>query len=133
MIINGYFSHKSPTYGTPFQMMKSLGITYQNAGENIASGYSRPNTVVQAWMDSPGHRTNILKPEYTHIGVGYFYTHGGNFHHFWTQEFIGKWGMVSQKHPTPFKDKGKIISDTQSKTLYKKTAGIYTSSHKKKL
>lgn len=80
-----YFSHTSPTYGSPFQMMKSFGITYKIAGENIAMGQKTPEAVVKAWMNSPGHRANILKPGYTHIGVGY--VANGSY---WTQEFIGK-------------------------------------------
>lgn len=85
-----YFSHISPRYGSPFKMMKSFGILYRFAGENIASGYATPETVIGGWMKSPGHRANILKPEYTHIGVGYHYTNHGNYNHYWTQEFIGR-------------------------------------------
>ena len=80
----GYFSHESPTYGTPFQMMKSFGITYRTAGENIAYGYAAPAKVVEAWMNSEGHRANILNGSYTRIGVGY--VADGNY---WTQMFIG--------------------------------------------
>jgi uncharacterized YkwD family protein/spore coat assembly protein SafA len=80
----GYFSHTSPTYGSPFEMMKSFGITYKTAGENIAKGYSTPKAVVDAWMNSPGHRANILNASYTHIGVGY--VESGSF---WTQMFKG--------------------------------------------
>ena len=79
-----YFSHTSPTYGSPFNMMKSFGIAYRTAGENIARGYSTPKTVVDAWMNSPGHKANILNSSYTHIGVGY--VSGG---HYWTQLFKG--------------------------------------------
>ena len=78
----GYFSHTSPTYGSPFEMMKKFGITYRTAGENIAKGYSTPEAVVRAWMNSPGHRANILNSSYTHIGVGY--VSSGNY---WTQMF----------------------------------------------
>ena len=67
----GYFSHTSPTYGSPFEMMKNFGITYRTAGENIAKGYTTPKAVVDAWMNSPGHRANILNSSYTHIGVGH--------------------------------------------------------------
>lgn len=81
----GYFSHTSPTYGSPFDMMKSFGISYKSAGENIAKGYSTPEAVVNAWMNSPGHRANILNSTYTHIGVGY--VADGNY---WTQMFVGK-------------------------------------------
>lgn len=82
---NRYFAHNSPVYGTPFQMMKAFGISYRTAGENIAKGYSTPQAVVNGWMNSSGHRANILNANYTHIGVGY--VSGGNY---WTQMFIGK-------------------------------------------
>ena len=78
----GYFSHTSPTYGSPFEMMKSFGISYKTAGENIAKGYSSPEAVVNAWMNSAGHRANILNVSFTHIGVGY--VKDGNY---WTQMF----------------------------------------------
>lgn len=83
MADNGYFSHTSPTYGSPFQMMKQFGITYRSAGENIAKGYSSAQAVVNAWMNSAGHRANILNSSYTQIGVGY--VADGNH---WTQMFI---------------------------------------------
>lgn len=85
MQVNNYFSHTSPTYGSPFDMMKSYGITYRSAGENIARGQRTPEEVVNAWMNSEGHRANILSPKFTHIGVGYI--ENGSY---WTQEFIGK-------------------------------------------
>ena len=81
----GYFSHTSPTYGSPFEMMKSFGIKYRSAGENIARGYPTPEAVVNAWMNSPGHKANILNRSYTHIGVGYVAS--GSY---WTQMFISK-------------------------------------------
>ena len=71
MADNGYFSHTSPTYGSPFQMMKAFGISYRAAGENIAYGQRSPQAVVDAWMNSSGHRANILNASYTQIGVGY--------------------------------------------------------------
>ena len=80
---NNYFSHTSPVYGSPFEMMKSFGISYKSAGENIAKGQSSPRAVVNAWMNSPGHRANILNSSYTKIGVGYVAK--GNY---WTQMFI---------------------------------------------
>ncbi len=81
----GYFSHTSPNYGSPFDMMKEFGITYRSAGENIAMGQSTPEEVVNAWMNSEGHRKNILSSSFTHIGVGHVAE--GNY---WTQMFIGK-------------------------------------------
>jgi len=83
-----YFSHQSPTYGSPFSMMKNFGISYRTAGENIAAGQQTPQEVVTAWMNSPGHRANILNKSFTHIGVGY--AKGGSYGHYWTQMFIGK-------------------------------------------
>ena len=80
----GYFSHTSPTYGSPFEMMKSFGISYRTAGENIARGQKTPSEVVNAWMNSSGHRANILNSSFTKIGVGY--VKDGNY---WTQMFIG--------------------------------------------
>ncbi|MCH5184854.1 MAG: SafA/ExsA family spore coat assembly protein [Oscillospiraceae bacterium] len=79
-----YFSHTSPTYGSPFDMMKRFGISYRTAGENIAKGQSTPQAVVNAWMNSSGHRANILNSSFTEIGVGY--VKSGNY---WTQMFIG--------------------------------------------
>lgn len=80
-----YFSHTSPTYGSPFQMMRSFGISYRTAAENIARGQATPEAVVKAWMSSPGHRANILNPSFTEIGVGY--VADGRY---WTQMFIGR-------------------------------------------
>lgn len=84
MVDNRYFSHTSPTYGTPFQMIKAFGLSYRSAGENIAYGYRTPQAVVDAWMNSSGHRANILNASYTQIGVGYVASG-----HYWTQMFIG--------------------------------------------
>ena len=84
MADNGYFSPTSPTYGTPFQMMKSFGLSFRTAGENIAYGQRTPQAVVNAWMNSSGHRANILSSSYTQIGVGYVAS--GNY---WTQMFMG--------------------------------------------
>ena len=81
---NRYFSHTSPTYGTPFQMIKAFGLSYRSAGENSAYGYGTPAAVVNGWMNSSGHHANILNASYTQIGVGYCAS--GNY---WTQMFIG--------------------------------------------
>lgn len=82
---NKYFSHTSPVYGTPFQMIKNFGLSFRSAAENIAKGYSTPQAVVNGWMNSSGHRANILNTSYTHIGVGY--VSSGNY---WTQMFLAK-------------------------------------------
>ena len=80
---NKYFSHTSPVYGSPFEMIKNFGISYKSAGENIAKGQATPGAVVNAWMNSSGHRANILNSTYTKIGVGY--VADGKY---WTQMFI---------------------------------------------
>ena len=68
MVDNNYFAHNSPTYGTPFQMLKSFGISYKAAGENIA-GNSGNQGAVNAWMNSEGHRANILSNNYNYTGI----------------------------------------------------------------
>ncbi|MFD1040532.1 SafA/ExsA family spore coat assembly protein [Virgibacillus byunsanensis] len=83
-----YFSHTSPTYGSPFKMMKDFNISYQRAAENIAAGQQTPEDVVRSWMNSSGHRKNILDANMTHIGVGY--AEGGSYSVYWTQMFISK-------------------------------------------
>lgn len=82
---NDYFDHQSPTYGSPFDMMKKFGISYMSAGENIAKGQSTPEEVVNSWMNSEGHKENILNPSYTQIGIGYSADED-----IWVQMFIGQ-------------------------------------------
>ncbi len=83
---NNYFAHTSPTYGSPFDMMKSFGISYTAAGENIAKGYRSPAAVMDGWMNSSGHRANILNSNFTEIGVGYVTDSNGTG--YWVQMFI---------------------------------------------
>lgn len=86
MAENGYFSHESPTYGSPFEMMRSFGVTqYRTAGENIAAGQRSPEEVMESWMNSSGHRANILNTSYNKLGVGYY--QGGSYGVYWVQEF----------------------------------------------
>ena len=85
MLIYNYFDHNSPIYGSPFDMMDAYMIHYRSAGENIAKGQRSPEEVVNAWMNSEGHRANILNGSFTHIGVGF--SEDG---YIWTQQFIGK-------------------------------------------
>ena len=81
MINSNYFSHTSPNYGSPFDMLKTFGVTYKAAGENIAKGQKSPQEVMNSWMNSSGHRANILNGQYNAIGVGYY--NGA-----WVQMFI---------------------------------------------
>ncbi len=82
MLENNYFAHTSPSYGSPFDMLEDFGVSYQRAAENIARGQQTPHQVVREWMNSSGHRANILG-DFTHIGVGY--VEDGRY---WTQMFI---------------------------------------------
>jgi uncharacterized YkwD family protein/spore coat assembly protein SafA len=83
MVYNHYFSHYSPTYGSPFEMMRSYKIRFTYAGENIAKGQRTPQEVMRDWMNSPGHRANILNSNYDTIGLAYFQG-------VWVQMFIRK-------------------------------------------
>lgn len=87
MVNNNYFSHTSPTYGSPFDMMKSFKISYNTAGENIA-GNSSNSSAVTAWMNSPGHRANILNGSFNQTGIGV--VTGSKYGKIYVQMFIGK-------------------------------------------
>ena len=83
----GYFDHNSPTYGSPFDLMRQYGISYRAAGENIAMGQTSPQQVMDGWMNSSGHRANILSASYTKIGVGIARNSSGRY--YWTKHFTG--------------------------------------------
>lgn len=87
MVDNDYFSHNSPTYGTPFNMIKNFGITYKAAGENIA-GNSSNKGAVNAWMDSESHKENILSNNYNYTGVAV--VNSSKYGKIYVQMFIGK-------------------------------------------
>ena len=87
MAENGYFSHQSPTYGSAFDMMNEAGISYRSAGENIARGQRTPEAVMDSWMNSSGHRANILSSSYSSVGVGYAEDENGTA--YWVQMFLG--------------------------------------------
>ncbi|MCI6011535.1 MAG: CAP domain-containing protein [Firmicutes bacterium] len=87
MAKNGYFSHTSPTYGSAFDMLKAAGISYRTAGENIAKGQKNAEAVMNGWMNSAGHRSNILSSSYSRIGVGYAEDKNGT--PLWVQIFAG--------------------------------------------
>lgn len=80
---NNYFSHQSPTLGSPFDQMRTFGVNYKSAGENIAQGQKTAQSVMDDWMNSSGHRANILNKQFTHCGVGYV-------NGYWVQQFVGK-------------------------------------------
>lgn len=84
-----FMSHTNPDGLSPFDRLKNAGISYTMAAENIAAGQSTPQQVMQSWMNSDGHRKNILNPNLTQIGIGY-YNSGSSYKHYWTQCFITK-------------------------------------------
>jgi uncharacterized YkwD family protein/spore coat assembly protein SafA len=86
MINKKYFAHESPTYGSPFRMMETFGIKFSAAGENIAYGQKTPAEVMKSWMNSPGHKANIMSAVYNEIGVGAAKAANGTL--YWTQQFI---------------------------------------------
>lgn len=88
MAVNRYFDHRSPTYGSPFEMLQKFGVKYKSAGENIAAGQKTPQQVMESWLNSSGHRANILNKSYTELGVGFY--QGGSYDTYWVQLFIGK-------------------------------------------
>jgi uncharacterized YkwD family protein len=86
MVDNNYFSHRSPTYGSPFEMMRRFGVTYRYAGENLA-GAPTANRAHVGLMNSPGHRANILNTNFTHIGIGV--VEGSRYGKIFVQLFTG--------------------------------------------
>jgi len=81
----GYFEHDNPDGQSPFDRMKAAGYSFRLAAENIAAGQPTPAAVVDAWMNSAGHRRNILNCGLTQIGVGV--ASGGSYRIYWTQDF----------------------------------------------
>ena len=88
MAENNYFSHISPDYGDIQSVFERFGVDYYVIGENIGIGHTTPEMVVRAWMESPGHKANILDYEYEYIGVGFAYNDDG--YPLWAQTFLGK-------------------------------------------
>ena len=87
MVYNNYFSHTSPTYGSPFDMLKSFKISYKTAGENIAVNSSN-SSAVTAWMNSSGHKANILNSNFNYTGIGV--VNSPKYGKMYVQLFIGK-------------------------------------------
>lgn len=77
---HGYLAHTSPNGSTMVSRLKENGVSYSAAGENIARGYTTALAVVQGWMNSPGHRANILSPKYHKVGIS-------RVNNYWVQDF----------------------------------------------
>jgi uncharacterized protein YkwD len=85
MVARAFYSHTSPDGSQPWDRAAAAGSERRTIGENIACGQRSPAEVVRGWMNSPGHRANILKPDFTHIGIGL--AGGGTAGTYWTQLF----------------------------------------------
>jgi uncharacterized protein YkwD len=89
MAQNNFVNHIGSDGSNPFDRMDKAGAMYGSASENVAAGPPTPADVVKGWMDSPGHRVNILNPRYTHIGIGLQVQEGSPYKYYWTQKFRG--------------------------------------------
>jgi uncharacterized protein YkwD/stress response protein SCP2 len=87
MVARAFYAHTAPDGSQPWDRAAAAGSTRRSVGENIACGQRSPADVVEGWMNSPGHRANILKPGFTHIGIGF--AGGGRAGMYWTQLFGG--------------------------------------------
>lgn len=87
MADRAFFDHTNPDGEDPFDRMELAGYSYFTAGENIAAGQMTPSDVMQGWMDSPGHCSNIMNPDFAEIGVGTFESETGSYRFLWTQTF----------------------------------------------
>ncbi len=91
MAVYDFFDHTNLQGESPFDRIDKTGYEWNAAGENIAAGYSTAQEVVDGWMLSDGHCANIMAPEFTELGVGYYFENGDRYGHFWTQNFGRPW------------------------------------------
>ena len=82
-----FFAHEDPEGRHPWDRMEAAGYRYRLAAENIGAGFPTAERMVEAWMNSPGHRANILNCELTETGVGYVHDVGAHYRDYWTQDF----------------------------------------------
>lgn len=82
-----WFAHERPDGRSCFTALDECNVSYYTAGENIAAGYATPETVVEGWMNSEGHRANILNPDFGTLGVGYYKSDNSQYRYYWTQMF----------------------------------------------
>lgn len=91
MAQNNFFDHVGSDGSTFSERITDAGYDWSAAAENIAAGYSTPADVVEGWMNSTGHRNNILNANYVHIGIGYVYRSAAEWDHYWTTDFGKPW------------------------------------------
>jgi uncharacterized protein YkwD len=87
MGVKDFFGHTGSNGSSPWQRIKKAGYVYKTAAENVAAGQNTPEKVVNGWMASTGHCTNIMNGKLKHLGVGYYYAAGATYKHYWTQDF----------------------------------------------
>jgi len=87
MACNDFMSHIGSDGSGPGERITAAGYDFSTWGENVAAGYTSPSSVVEGWMDSSGHRANILNPNFTEIGIGYVYNSASFYDHYWTTDF----------------------------------------------
>lgn len=87
MIARRFFDHNNPSGQTPFDRMRAQGYAGSYMGENIAAGNDNAPATMNQWMNSPGHCTNIMNPNYRELGVGYAFGASSQYRHYWTQNF----------------------------------------------
>jgi uncharacterized protein YkwD len=87
MATRSFFDHQNPDGDGPAERAGKAGYSYSTLGENIAAGYPTPEAVVAGWMGSPGHCRNLMNPNFTEIGVGYYAGGSGGYGAYWTQVF----------------------------------------------
>ena len=86
MDVRSFFDHTNPDGDGPGTRLREAGVNWGSYGENIAEGQKTPQDVMAAWMDSDGHRRNILDPAFTHLGIGVHTSPAGG--PWWTQDFV---------------------------------------------
>ena len=92
MAINNYFSHIGLNGSQLSERVEAIGYDFSYVGENISAGRTTPLDTIQGWMNSQGHRENILNPNYTEIGFGYAYSPSSEYGHYWVQVFAKSTG-----------------------------------------
>ncbi|WP_222930803.1 CAP domain-containing protein [Allochromatium palmeri] len=118
MATNGYFSHTGLDGRDSSDRISDAGYSWNYAAENIAAGQTTPIEVVDAWMNSPGHRANILNSVVCDLGVGYTYDAGSYYRHYWTQNF-GRQQGVGTCPPIPMDD------ENEAKNYYRKVNAYF--------
>jgi uncharacterized protein YkwD len=99
MARNNFFSHTGSNGSQVSDRVREAGYSYSYVGENISAGNATPAATLQNWMKSPGHRSNILKPEYTEIGFGYVSAPSSRYGHYWVQVFGSSMNRGSFNNP----------------------------------